>query len=174
MEQPLYLTRRLLRGVTTESRSPSCHFFEGYRLLPSAHCADTSLSPMTPDKIAMMQSSLIGAGESPRNIMPNIAVPAAPIPVQTAYPVPTGSVRSESERRNTLDNPAAIVNSAGIKRVKPSDIFMHKANAISRMPATLNNAHAMTEIPFLSASISRAVVVVLTASPRLTVGAQRL
>jgi hypothetical protein len=52
-------------------------------------------------------------------------------------------VRRESERRNTLDNPAAIVISVGISRVKPSDIFMHKASAISRMPAILNNAHAI-------------------------------
>ncbi len=48
------------------------------------HCADTSFRPMTPNKIAMMQSSLIGDGESPRNIIPKMAVPAAPIPVQTA------------------------------------------------------------------------------------------
>jgi hypothetical protein len=108
-----------------------------------AHCADTSLRPITPDKIAMMQTNLMGVGGSPRNIIPKMAVPAAPMPVQTAYPVPTGSVRRESERRNTLDNPAAIVISVGISRVKPSDIFMHKANAISRMPAILNNAHAI-------------------------------
>jgi len=37
----------------------------------------------------------------------------------------------------------ATVNSAGINRVKPSDDFMLKANAISRMPAMLSNAHAI-------------------------------
>jgi hypothetical protein len=52
-------------------------------------------------------------------------------------------VRNERERRKTLDEPVANVNSPGIKRVKPSDHFMQKANAISRMPAMLSSAHAM-------------------------------
>ena len=60
-----------------------------------------------------MQSTRAGDAESPSTAIPKMAVPAAPIPVQTAYPVPTGSVRSASERRKTLDKPVAAVNSAG-------------------------------------------------------------
>jgi hypothetical protein len=97
-----------------------------------------------------MQSILNGAAESPSTAIPRIAVPAAPMPVQTAYPVPTGSVRSENERRKTLDKPVATVNSPGINRVKPSDHFMQKANAISRMPAMLSSAHAIETDPFIN------------------------
>ena len=59
------------------------------------------------------------------------------------------NVRSESERRKTLDKPAAAVNSPGINRVKPSDHFMQKANAISSMPATPSRAHAIMKDPFV-------------------------
>ena len=45
---------------------------------------ETSLSPITPVKMRPMQSTLIGAAESPSTIIPRIAVPAAPMPVQTA------------------------------------------------------------------------------------------
>ena len=45
---------------------------------------EISLSPITPVKMRPMQSTLIGAAESPSTIIPRIAVPAAPMPVQTA------------------------------------------------------------------------------------------
>src|SRR4051812_14600234 len=42
--------------------------------------------------------------------------------------------------------PVPKVTSAGIKRVKPSDHFMQKAKAISRMPAMPRSAHAIKRI----------------------------
>jgi TRAP-type mannitol/chloroaromatic compound transport system permease large subunit len=45
---------------------------------------ETSLSPITPDRIRRMQRIRSGAVESPSTTMPRIAVPAAPMPVQTA------------------------------------------------------------------------------------------
>jgi hypothetical protein len=45
---------------------------------------ETRLSPITPAKMRTMQSTLSGAAESPNSVIPRIAVPAAPIPVQTA------------------------------------------------------------------------------------------
>ena len=45
---------------------------------------ETSLRPITPASMRAMQNSLSGAAESPSTAIPRIAVPAAPIPVQTA------------------------------------------------------------------------------------------
>ena len=45
---------------------------------------ETSFNPITPVKMRPMQSILIGAAESPSSTIPRTAVPAAPIPVQTA------------------------------------------------------------------------------------------
>jgi hypothetical protein len=45
---------------------------------------ETSLSPITPARMRTMQSILSGAAESPSTTIPRIAVPAAPMPVQTA------------------------------------------------------------------------------------------
>lgn len=45
---------------------------------------ETSFNPITPPKIRTMQSILSGAMESPSTAIPRIAVPAAPMPVQTA------------------------------------------------------------------------------------------
>jgi hypothetical protein len=103
----------------------------------------TSLSPITPARISAMHSILGSDAESPSTAMPMMAVPAAPIPVQTAYPVPTGKVRSAAERRTTLDSPVATVRRPGVNRVKPSDAFMKKANAISRTPAIQSSAQAI-------------------------------
>jgi hypothetical protein len=45
---------------------------------------ETSLSPMTPARMRAMHSTRMGAAESPSRAMPSSAVPAAPMPVQTA------------------------------------------------------------------------------------------
>jgi hypothetical protein len=42
-------------------------------------------------------------------------------------------VRSETERRKTLDKPVPTVNSAGIKRVKPSDRFIAEVAALEEI-----------------------------------------
>jgi hypothetical protein len=51
---------------------------------PESQLPETSLSPITPARMSTRQSTLIGAAESPSIATPRIAVPAAPIPVQTA------------------------------------------------------------------------------------------
>ena len=61
-----------------------------------------------------MQSILIGAVESPSTAIPRIAARRA-------------------DRRKTLDKPVATVNSPSINRVKPSDHFMPKEQALVRM-----------------------------------------
>ena len=54
---------------------------------PTSHrpqSPETSLSPITPAKMRTIHSNLGGAAESPSTAIPRIAVPAAPMPVQTA------------------------------------------------------------------------------------------
>src|SRR6218665_2953237 len=52
---------------------------------PPLHPSDVPrLSPITPAGMSAMHGSRIGAAESPGTTMPTIAVPAAPMPVQTA------------------------------------------------------------------------------------------
>src|SRR3954454_21618724 len=45
--------------------------------------------------------------------------------------------------------PVTTVNSAGINWVKPSDRFIPKANAISKMPAMQSNTHAIARDPLV-------------------------
>ena len=45
---------------------------------------ETSFSPITPVTIKTMQSNRAGDAESPSTAIPRMAVPAAPMPVQTA------------------------------------------------------------------------------------------
>ena len=46
--------------------------------------AETSFSPITPATMKTMQSNRAGDAESPSTAIPRMAVPAAPMPVQTA------------------------------------------------------------------------------------------
>ena len=59
---------------------------EGARRIPGAHHGVTPerLSPITPARISPIETSFSVETASPRNAMPTIAVPAAPIPVQSA------------------------------------------------------------------------------------------
>ena len=60
------------------------------------------LSPMTPTRIRAIDASLSGLADSCRARIPTIAVPAAPMPVQTAYTVPIGSDRSACDMPQKL------------------------------------------------------------------------
>src|SRR3712207_2954138 len=82
--------------------------------------------------------------------MPKSAVPTVPIPVHTAYPVPTGSVLSASPRRRTLTTMLTRVSTDGTRRVKPSVYFSPIAQPISNKPARARYVHAMTGPPSLA------------------------
>jgi hypothetical protein len=68
--------------------------------------------------------------------MPKIAVPTVPIPVQTAYAVPSGSCLSASPNRPTLPAMAPRVSAEGPGRVKPSVYLRPTAQATSSRPAS--------------------------------------
>src|SRR4030081_581978 len=74
-------------------------------------------------------------------------LPAAPIPVHTAYAVPNGSDLSAmaiSPKLNAIASPVAAV---GQNRVRPSEYFRPKAQPISNNPAARRASHALTAAP---------------------------
>lgn len=73
--------------------------------------------------------------------MPTVAVPRAPIPVQTPYAVPTGIVfiafvSNQKDKIETTTNP-----NVGQGLEKPSDNFKSVAKRISAKPAANKNIH---------------------------------
>jgi hypothetical protein len=67
--------------------------------------------------------------------MPRTAVPTAPTPVQTAYPVPTGMVRTASASGPRLIAIAATVRTLGQSLVKPCAYFRPMAQPLSKRAA---------------------------------------
>src|SRR5690606_28117660 len=83
-------------------------------VVPGAHVCSAqagveSLSPMIPATNSAMLSNRGREALSPRRAIPRIAVPTAPMPTQTAYPVPAGRVRSAIPSSNMLAAIAATV-----------------------------------------------------------------
>lgn len=91
---------------------------------------------MIPPMISMILMILAKAGDSPNRIMPSTAVPAAPIPVQMAYPVPTGMVFRATANNHTLSTMEKAKNTLGHSREKPSVYLRAIAHPISKRPAT--------------------------------------
>ena len=85
--------------------------------------------------ISKMQSTLAMSRDSPSTTIPNSAVPAAPMPVHTAYPVPMGIVFSDSDRNTKLTAMQATVAIEGPSREKPCVYFNPIAQPISSNPA---------------------------------------
>jgi len=77
------------------------------------------LSPMTPARTRPIDTSFRVDTASPRKIIPMIAAPAAPIPVQTAYAAPTSSWRSATVSREKLNSAHAAKPTVGHSRVMP-------------------------------------------------------
>ena len=75
--------------------------------------------------------------------IPKIAVPAAPIPVQTAYAVPTG--RTLSDQLSSEKRPAANTKNPklGQSLVNPFESLSIVAKPTSRNPAVITAIHAI-------------------------------
>jgi len=84
--------------------------------------------------------------DSLNNIMPIIATPTAPIPVQTAYAVPIGNVLSAHINNPKLPIAETAVMILGQSLVNPSLYLRLKAKIISIKPAENNSNHAMSNI----------------------------
>ena len=75
--------------------------------------------------------------------IPKIAVPVAPIPVQTAYAVPIGKVFAASASSEKLIAEHTKNPMEGSSRLNPSESFRKVANPTSNNPATKMSSHAM-------------------------------
>lgn len=87
---------------------------------------------MKPAAVTHMSES-----DSPNITTPAANAPTAPIPVQTTYAVPSGSVLMASARSATEPIIASTVIRDGISSVKPFEAFMATAQSVSRMPAAI-------------------------------------
>jgi hypothetical protein len=76
-------------------------------------------------------------------IIPNIAVPAAPIPVQTAYAVPIGSTFSDQLNREKLPAAKTMKPRLGHSFVNPLESFSIVAKPTSSIPAVITAIHAI-------------------------------
>jgi hypothetical protein len=85
--------------------------------------------------IRKIKNKRIISFDSLNKIIPRIAVPTAPMPVQTAYAVPTGRDLTEKERSPILVIIAEIVKTDGQSLVKPLEYFTPIAHATSKRPA---------------------------------------
>jgi len=89
-----------------------------------------------PDMMRSKQTTLMISLDSPKSSIPNIATPTAPIPVHTAYAVPTGIVFIAADSNQKLMAIAVTVRSDGIGLVKPSVYLSPIAHPHSNKPAT--------------------------------------
>ena len=85
-------------------------------------------------KVVIKNNRNIDIGSLKINI-PNIAVPAAPIPAHTAYAVPIGILFNVLARQEKLNAPNKIKRRVSFSFVKPLEYFNARIKAISKMPA---------------------------------------
>jgi hypothetical protein len=74
-------------------------------------------------------------------------VPAAPIPVHTAYAGPTSSFFSDRVNSPKLPSANTAKATVGHSRVKPCDSLRQTAKPVSRSPATTTSSHAIGSGP---------------------------
>jgi hypothetical protein len=85
--------------------------------------------------IRRIKNNRINSRDSLNKNIPRIAVPTTPIPVQTAYAVPTGSVLREYASRPILRIIDIMVNTLHQTLVNPWEYFNPIAQATSNNPA---------------------------------------
>jgi len=86
---------------------------------------------------------LIKVTGSLKKIIPKIVVPAAPIPVQTAYAVPIGRTFSDQASKEKLPDAKTKNPMLGQIFVKLFESLSIVAKPTSRMPAVITAIHAM-------------------------------
>src|SRR5688572_15634454 len=107
--------------------------------------------PLTIRATHAMRPAVAG---SLKSMMPSNTVPTAPMPVHTAYAVPTGRLRIARPSRTMLITIAATVPIDGKTRVKPSVYLSPMAQPISNRPAITSRTHAIY-VPFLEPTIPK-------------------
>ncbi len=82
--------------------------------------------------------------DSANSSIPSKATPTAPMPVQTAYAVPTGMVFIAIESNHRLTPMEIAVKMLGTSLLKPSVYFRPIAQPISNNPAIPRYTHAIS------------------------------
>ena len=82
-----------------------------------------------------------------KTIIPRIAVPAAPIPVQTAYAVPMGSTLSDHASKEKLPDANIKNPMLGQIFVKLFESLSIVAKPTSSSPAVMTAIHAIFDTP---------------------------
>src|SRR3546814_12092294 len=88
-----------------------------------------------------MHASRAGEALSANTRIPTVATPTAPMPVQLAYAVPPGIVRSAWVSSHRLTAAAAAVATLGHSRVKTSVSFRSIAKPLSEQTAISRQNH---------------------------------
>jgi len=96
--------------------------------------------------MAAMQRIRATVAGSLKKTMPKTAAPTAPIPVQTAYAVPSGRDFIASPSSQKLSQAATNVTPVYRCLVKPSEAFMLLDQTISSKPATSRIAQAVEAV----------------------------
>jgi hypothetical protein len=105
-----------------------------------------------PAMMSMRQPMRKASADSPNISMPAIMLPAAPIPVQSAYAVPNGTDLSEYPSSAKLEAIANSIPTVGQNRVKPSEDFRVNAHTTSSKPARKMASHAVMALAAATAS----------------------
>ena len=90
---------------------------------------------MIPATISARLAMRARLDDSPSSRIPVMAAPTAPMPVQTAYAVPTGSDRIAQDNNTILTIIAVTVMTLGVRRVKPWVYLRPIAHTTSSRPA---------------------------------------
>jgi hypothetical protein len=102
-----------------------------------------SVTPAMMNAIAVIRAIEIG---SLKTTIPKIAVPAAPIPVQTAYAVPMGRVFRDQANKEKLPDAKSRNPMLGQIFVKLFESLSIVAKPTSRRPAVMTANHAMGKL----------------------------
>jgi hypothetical protein len=86
------------------------------------------------------------AAGSPKRMTPAMAAPTAPVPVHTAYPVPTGRVRSATASRTMLRISVTTNSTVGPAFENPSDCLSASAQIVSNRPAMKSTTQVTTHL----------------------------
>src|SRR5699024_7981374 len=101
----------------------------------------TSLRPMTAPMIPAMSRALTGEKASSPVTIAHVTVSAAPTPVQIAYPVPMGMVRTAQPSPTMLTTSAPRKTAVDVGSVKPSERPRAVAQTASKTALTRRTTH---------------------------------
>src|ERR1700761_3007197 len=111
-----------------------------------AQCPEDSFNPISPTTISAALATRATVKASPIITIPKMNAPTAPIPVHTAYAVPSGNWRMAMASSTKLPSAVTTVNTDGQSRGKPSEVLRPAAHATSSKPAINRRIQDMRQL----------------------------